>query len=223
MWCIGIISAEFLYRMEHILNIYAQDYDPDYPVICIDERPCVLHGETILPIPMKAGQVAKYNYEYERLGTCTLFIAVEPLSGRRLAWVSPKRKAKHYTQFMQLIQKNWERAKKIRIVQDNLNTHTPASFYKHMTPKEAWTLSQAFEMNFTPKKASWLNMAEIELSAISKMCLKRRIKDIKNLDQQVQALVKERNEKLIKINWQFSQDKARKKMERHYNKVLSNN
>lgn len=209
--------------MELILWLYCLPYDPLYPVVCFDERPCFLIGDKLEPIAMKEGSVKKESYVYEKNGSCCLLAAIEPLRGQRIGCVYRHRTQKEYTEFMKTLAAQYPHAKKIRLVQDNLNTHTVDSFYKHLPADEAFELAQRFEFFHTPKSASWLNMIEIEFSAISKQCLNRRIASIEQLNKEVMAIIKERNKKRIKINWQFSIQVARQKLNRGYCRVNSNN
>ena len=197
--------------MEQILWLYHQPYDPQYPVLCFDERPCFLIGDTVEPIPMKKGKVKKEHYAYQRNGTCALLAAIEPLTGRRIAKVFDQRRKIEYAQFIQLIVQAYPNAKKIRIVQDNLNTHTISSFYHTFEAQQAFEIAQKCEFFFTPKSASWLNMIEIEFAALAKACLHARIPDKQRLEEQVMALIKHREEKKIKINWQFQSMQLEKK------------
>ena len=209
--------------MERLLWLYALPYDRRYPVICFDERPCFLIGEEVDPLPMRSGQVRKEHYAYEKNGSCALLAAIEPLTGKRLAQVHTQRTKKEYTLFCQALAAAYPKAKKIRLVQDNLNTHNASSFYENLPAAEAFALAQRFEFHYTPKSASWLNMIEIEFSAIVRECLKRRIPTMEQLEKEVLALVKERAEKKIKINWQFSIESARTKLKRHYQQVFADN
>jgi DDE superfamily endonuclease len=209
--------------MERLLWLYALPYDPDYPVVCFDERPCFLIGEEVDPLPMQSGQVRKEHYAYEKNGSCALLAAIEPLTGKRLAQVHPQRTKKEYTLFCQALAAAWPKAKRIRLVQDNLNTHNASSFYENLPAAEAFALAQRFEFHYTPKSASWLNMIEIEFSAVVRECLKRRIPTLEQLEKEVLALVKERAKKKIKINWQFSLESARNKLNRHYQQVFADN
>lgn len=205
-------------RMEDVLDVYALPYDPDYPQICMDERPCMLLGDTLVPIPMTPGKSYRYDYHYERNGVCTLFIAVEPLTGFRYAQVRKTRTKEDYAEFMQAVAAlpRYADAKGFRLVQDNLNTHTAGSFYQAFEPEEAHRLKQLFEYHYTPTNGSWLNMAELELSAITRQCLERRIPTQAELEREVLACVKERNAQEITITWQFTTAEARKKLKRHY-------
>jgi hypothetical protein len=209
--------------MEELLALYAEPYDANNPVICYDERPCFLIGDAIAPLPMVTGQVAKEHYAYEKNGSCTLLAAIEPRTGKRLALVRQQRTKKEYTEFCQALVKAWPEANKIRLVQDNLNTHNASSFYEHLPAAEAFALAQKIEFHYTPKSASWLNMIEIEFSALARECLHRRIPSQERLAREVLALVKERAEKQIKINWQFSLKAAREKLHSHYSRVNAEN
>jgi hypothetical protein len=222
-WCIAKFDALFLARMEELLALYAEPYDPERPVICYDERPCFLIGEAVAALPMTTGQVAKEHYAYEKNGSCALLAAIEPLTGQRLALVRKQRTKKEYTEFCQALVAAWPGAKKIRLVQDNLNTHNASSFYEHLPAEEAFALAQKLEFHYTPKSASWLNMIEIEFSALARECLHRRIPSQEMLEREVLALVKERAAKLIKIYWQFSLKMARKKLNSHYSRVNAEN
>jgi DDE superfamily endonuclease len=209
--------------MERLLWLYELPYDPDYPVICFDERPCFLIGELIEPLALQSGQVCKEHYAYEKKGSCSLLAAIEPLTGQRLAQVRPQRTKKEYALFAQALAATWPQAKKIRLVQDNLNTHNASSFYENLPAAEAFVLAQRFEYYYTPKSASWLNMIEIEFSALARQCLDRRIPTIIQLEKEVLSLIKERTEKKIKINWQFSIEAARNKLNKHYQRVFDGN
>ena len=209
--------------MEAILDLYKQPYDAAYPVLCFDERPCFLIESGLPVLPMQAGKVKKEHYSYKKKGSCDLLAAIEPLSGKRFARVNKQRTKKEYAQFMKHLAANYAEAKKIRLVQDNLNTHDISAFYENFPADEAFELAQKFEFYYTPKSASWLNMIEIEFSALARQALHRRIPTMKELKREVMALVKERNEKQIKINWQFSIQSSRKKLNRHYQKVNSAN
>ena len=209
--------------MERILWLYSLPYDAKFPVVCFDERPCFLIGEEVEPLAMQSGQVRKEHYAYEKNGSCALLAAIEPLTGKRLAQVHPQRTKKEYTLFMQALAANYPNAVKIRLVQDNLNTHNASAFYENLPAHEAFALAQRFEFNYTPKAASWLNMIEIEFSALARLCLKRRIPNIIQMEKEILAIVKERNFKKIKIHWQFSIESARNKLNSHYKNVLPEN
>lgn len=168
---------------------------------------------------MKQGKIAKQGYAYEKNGSCALLAAIEPLTGKRIAKVYKNRTKKEYAHFMKLVADSFPQAKHIRLVQDNLNTHNESSFYKHFRADYARELFERFEWYYTPKSASWLNMIEIEFSALARQCLNTRIPTQQLLEQKVLTLIKEREDKKIKINWQFTIDAARVKMNRHYSKV----
>jgi hypothetical protein len=213
------MTSVFIWRMEEVLDIYERDYDPQKPVICFDERPSQLLGDIVMPIPMKSGKVERQDYHYQRNGTCCVLIAVEPLAGKRIVAVTEQKTKKDYALFMKKVANEYRHAEKIILVQDNLNTHNPSSFYETFAPQEAFDLSQRFQMAYTPKKASWLNMAEIELSALSKQCLDRRIGDIDTFSEEVTAWVKQRNRRKATISWQFTKNDARDKLGRFYRDV----
>jgi hypothetical protein len=189
----------------------------------MDERPCQLLADVLMPMPMKPGQSLRQDYEYQRKGTACLLVAFAPLLGLRFVWTRQQRTAIDYALFMDFVQSQFPKAIQIRLVQDNLNTHRAASFYKAFEAQKAFALSQRFEWHYTPKKASWLNMCELELAVISKQCLDRRIGDLVVLDTEVQQLVKERNAKKAKVNWQFTNSNAREKFGRFYKLINSKN
>ncbi len=205
--------------MEKVLDIYERPYDPQRPIICFDERPCQLLGDVMMPMPLKPGQPQRQDYHYERNGTCVVLMALEPRKGQRFSEVREQRTKKDYAQFMKKLAKQYPDAEKIILIQDNLNTHTPASFYETFSAQEAFALSQRFEMVYTPIKASWLNMAEIEFSALSKQCLDRRIPQINLLAKEVAAWSHRRNQQHATVNWQFTKNSAREKFHRFYDAV----
>jgi hypothetical protein len=222
-WCIAKVDAAFIAKMEDVLDLYAQPFDPKQPVVCFDERPCFLIGETVQGLAIKAGQPAREHYSYEKNGSCALLMAIEPKTGKRVAHLFDRRTKREYAEFMKELAARYPKAEKIRVVQDNLSTHSTASFYERFPAEEAFQLAQRFEFHYTPKSASWLNMIEIEFSAISKQCLNRRIATKDLLDKEVMANVKERQKKKIKIDWQFSITSAREKLNRHYSQVQPKN
>ena len=220
MWCIGQITGEYLAKMEDVLSLYHLPYDEKRPVICLDELPFQMLGEKVEPLEMKSGAVKKFDYEYERSGVASVFVAFEPLTGKRLIRVYPRRTKADYARFAQEVSQQWSAAEVIIEVQDNLNTHNASSFYENLPPEQAYALMKRFEFHFTPKKGSWLNMAELELSALSRQCLARRIPDIETLSRELESVVKERNELEIKVKWQFTIESAREKLNRHYENVI---
>lgn len=213
--------------MEHLLSLYNRPYAPTEPTLCFDERPCFLIGDTVLPLPMRNGTSKREHYEYEKLGACVLMVAIDPKAGWRFARVFDRRRKQEYAQFMKELMDHYAahrpEVRRVHLVQDNLNTHHAGSFYEQFDAETAHALQQFYRFHFTPKGASWLNMVEIELSAIVRQCLSRRIADQDTLERAVMALIRERNEKQIPIQWQFSVDTARRKLNRHYRAVHPNN
>ena len=205
--------------MEQSLWLYALAYDPLYPVICFDERPCFLIGDAVEPLAMQSGRVRKEHYAYEKHGSCALLAAIEPLTGKRLAQAHARRTKKEFTLFCLALAAAYPQAIKIRLVLDNLNTHDISAFYENLPADEAFALAQRFEFFFTPKAASWLNMIEIEFSALARLCLKRRIPSIEKLESEVMAIIADRARKQIKINWQFSIETSRAKLNSRYSLV----
>ena len=203
--------------MEDLLALYEEPYDPLRPVICFDERPCQLLGEVLAPIPMKLGRAKRQDNEYERKGTCCILIAFEPLKGWRFVQVRRRRTALDYALFMQeLVTRYYRGVDRIRLVQDNLNTHTPGAFYQALAPQDAFDLAQNFELHYTPLKGSWLNMAEIELSALARQCLDRRIGDIETFTKETRIWTSKRNAARKTVRWQFTQAAARGKLKSKY-------
>ena len=203
--------------MEDVLDLYERAYDPRQPVVCFDERPCQLLGDLKEPIPMKPGSAKKVDYHYKRNGTCSALVACEPLRGWRKVVPSEQRTKRDYAQFMkELVERDYPQAEKIIVVQDNLNTHTPGAFYENFDAERARRLARKLEFHFTPKKASWLNMAEVEISALSKQCLDRRIGSREELDREIARWVEYRNRQRAKIEWRFTTIQARAKLSRHY-------
>lgn len=207
--------------MEQLLYLYALPYDERYPVVCYDERPCFLIGERVEGMAMKAGQVAREHYSYTKNGSCALLMAIEPKTGKRLARVYQRRTKQEYALFLRELATQYPHAAKIRLVQDNLNTHNLSSLYETFPAAEAFALAQRFEFYFTPKSGSWLNMIEMEFSALAKQCLDRRIPTQEKLNTEIQALVTERQQKGIQIHWQFSLESARNKFSRHYQGIYA--
>ena len=203
--------------MEHILDLYAQPYDPDKPVVCFDERPCQLIGETRVPRPPKPGRAARYDYEYERQGTCNVFGFFEPLQGWRYMKPTQHRKSEDFALCMQyLVDVLFPDTSEIQVVLDNLNTHTPAALYKTFAPDEALRILSRIQFHYTPKHGSWLNMVECEFSVLSRQCLNRRIPDFDLLAQEVTAWEDQRNLEGATINWLFKVEDARTKLANLY-------
>ena len=217
------MSSEYVFRMETLLLLYALVYDQAYPVVCFDERPCFLIGDVVEGIAPQPGQVAKEHYAYSKHGSCVVMGAIEPLVGKRLLTVYEQRTKKEYTAFMQELATTYPHAVKIRLVQDNLNTHTPNAFYECLSAEEAAKLAARFELYYTPKCGSWLNIIELEFSALSRQCLNRRIASQDELEKQVLIWAQERNQKKVKIKWQFTVEKARDTLNTQYVKVNPRN
>ncbi len=188
-------------------------------MVCFDERPCFLIGDTIEPIPMKSSKPAKENYAYSKHGSCSILAAIEPKTGKRLAHVKEQRTKKEFALFMFALAKSYPEAVKIKVVLDNLNTHGYSAFYEEFDAETAARLTDKIDFIFTPKSASWLNMIEIEFSALSRQCLNRRIPCMEKLESEVLHFFKERTRKGVKINWQFTQQDARIKLNRRYSEV----
>lgn len=202
--------------MEMVLDVYKRPLDRRHPVICMDETPKQLIAETRVPVPAKPGRPARHDYEYRRLGVCNIFLACEPLAGRRMVSVTKRRTKTDWAQFLAAIARQYKDAEKITLVMDNLNTHTPSSLYETFLPDKAKAIWDRFEFVFTPKHGSWLNMAEIELNVLTGQCLNRRIDNIADVKKEVGAWQEFRNNKNAKVNWQFTTDDARIKLRRLY-------
>ena len=202
--------------MEKVLDIYKRPFDPEYPVVCMDESPKQLIAETRTPIPASSGQPVKHDYEYRRCGVCNIFIAYEPLAGKRIVKITERKTKKDWACFLKEIADQYEKAQKITLVMDNYTTHTPGALYETFSPDIAKGLWEKFQFVFTPKHGSWLNMAEIELNVISGQCLNRRIDDIEIVKKEVMAWQKFRNNKNAKVNWQFTTKDARIKLSKLY-------
>jgi len=203
--------------MEDVLELYAEPYDPARPVVCFDEASKELHGQVAEPVPAEPGRTAKEDYEYTREGTANLFIAVEPLAGRREVTVTERRTAADFADQMRRLCDEWyPEAVTIRVVLDNLNTHSPASLFAAFPPEEAWRLLRRLEFHYTPKRASWLNMAEMELSVLARQCLDRRIESREVLAHEVAAWEAERNRLRVAIEWCFRVADARRKLAHLY-------
>jgi uncharacterized small protein (DUF1192 family) len=210
-------NAAFVAGMEDVLEVYQRPHDPEYPVVCVDETSKQLVGETRVPVAAKPGQPARYDYEYKRNGTANLFMVFAPLEGWRHVEVTDRHTAVDYAQVLKAIADlNFPKAKKIALVQDNLNTHKPASLYEAFPAAEARRLVERFEWHYTPKHGSWLDMAESELSVLSGQCLDRRIADKQTLTEEVAAWEASRNKKHVKADWQFTTADARIKLKRLY-------
>jgi hypothetical protein len=218
MWCIPPkANAEFVWRMEDVLEVYKRPYDPRFPVVCMDETSKQLVGESRAPIPAKPGRVKKEDNEYVRNGTCNLFMFIEPMRGWRKVWVSDRRRKVEWAHCIRaLLDEVYPKAKKVVLVCDNLNTHTGGALYAAFPPKEAKRLCDRLEFHPTPKHGSWLNMAETELSVLSGQCLDRRMESKELVVDEVSEWEKDRNKKEAKIRWRFTMEDARIKLEKLY-------
>lgn len=222
-WCIGQIDGEYLACMEDVLDLYQQPEQRGCVRLCLDERPCQLLDDVLVPLPMKQGQPERQDSEYKRMGTCVVFMIYDIDKGERYGKVSQTRKKEDYAAFVdEVIKENYLQAEKIELVQDNLNTHKYGSFYEHLPTERAAELRKLINFHYTPKHGSWLNMVEIEFSALSRQCLNRRIATMEQLDEQMKPWVKERNEKQVKIHWSFTVKDARNKLASQYDKVFKN-
>ncbi len=216
----GKLTADFFWRMEDILDLYAAPYDPQRPVVCFDERPLQLLEEVYEPWPAAPGKPRREDYEYQRHGTCHLSLCFDPGRRWREVRVREQRTAQEFAwQMKWLVDEVYPEAEVIRVVLDNLNTHTPAAFYKTFSPEEARRLTQKLEFHDTPKHASWLNMVEIEFSILERQCLGRRLPDMAAVEREVQAWAEARNAARATVDWRFTTSQAREKFHRHYSKV----
>ena len=214
-------NSDFVANMEMVLDIYKRPYDPDYPVVCMDESPKQLIKETRQPISSKPGSITKYDYEYERRGVCNIFLASEPLAGKRFVKITERRTKREWAAFLEYISSEYPTAERITLVMDNLNTHKPGSFYEAFPPEKAKRIWDRFHFVYTPKHGSWLNMAEIELNVLNGQCLNRRIANISTIIKQCTAWQENRNNMNAKINWQFTAKNARIKLKRLYPSLQS--
>jgi hypothetical protein len=209
-------NGDFVANMEKVLEVYKRPYDESRPVVCMDESPKQLIGETKTPIAAKPGSEERYDYEYVRNGVCNIFMSNEPLAGRRFVKVTERKTKQDWAVFLEEIANQYREAEKITLVMDNLETHKPGSLYDTFPPQKAKALWDRFEFIYTPKHGSWLNMAEIELNVLMKQCLAGRIPDFDKVKIQAKAWQEARNNKNAKINWQFTTDDARIKLKRLY-------
>lgn len=206
--------------MEDILEVYALPYDEEIPLICMDEQPYQLLGEKRKAVSMIPGKVRKEDYEYTREGTCCIFIFTEPLGGWRHVYATEHRTKKDWAlQIRELLEVHYPHAKRIRLVMDNLNTHSLSSLYETFVPEVALKLAKRLEFHYTPKHGSWLNIAEIELSVMTKQCLNRRISNIEQLQLQIGAWESLRNASSKNVSWHFTTDNARDKLQWLYPKI----
>ena len=216
-WSIPKASARFVAKMEDVLDVYQRPYDPKYPQVCLDEISKTLHATPRGAFPLQPGKPRREDYEYERHGQCALFLAVEPLRGFRRVWVSPRRTKLDFAQVLkELVEEVYPDAEKVVLVTDNLNIHHAACLYERFPAAEARRIAARIEWHYTPEHASWLNIAECELSVLRRQCLKSRIADIETVITQVNAWQNQRNQKQIGIDWRFTTEDARIKLKRLY-------
>lgn len=217
MWCIGELTAEYRRRMYELLDLYARPHDPCEPVICVDEKSKQLLRETHRPLPAKSAIPAKEDYEYERAGTCNIFVAVEPRGQRRFAQVTARRTKVDFVAFVcRMLRSGYSRVRKVHLVLDNLNTHVRESFDEVLGVTTAATLLRRIEFHYTPKHASWLNMAEIEIGVLQRQCLARCAAEHTILATEVAAWQRRRNAARCGIEWSFTRRDADRKLARHY-------
>jgi hypothetical protein len=223
MWCIPPQqSAEFVYHMEDVLEVYKRPYDPKFPVVCLDETFKQLIGETRQPLPPRPGSVERFDHVYTRNGVASLFMAFEPLRGWRTVAVTDRRRRVEFAEFVRsLVDGEYREAEKVVLVLDQLNTHTAASLYEAFAPQEAKRIADRLEIHHTPKHGSWLNMAEIELSALARQCLSRRIARREALGGNVGRWLEGRNRCRCGVDWRFTTADARIKLRRLYPSIES--
>ena len=203
--------------MEDVLDLYEEAYDPSSPVVCFDERPCFLIAETKQIIPARPGQLERYDYTYEKCGAANIFGFFEPLTAWRDMKVTQKRTKPEFAHCMKdLVDVYYPQARQIRVVLDQLATHTKAALYDTFEPQEARRIATKLEFHFTPKHGSWLNMVEIEFSVLSRQCLNRRIPDADTLEQEVETWTKQRNDEHVTVDWHFTTPDARSRLKRLY-------
>ncbi len=217
MWCIQTIDAIFRAHMYDVLDLYEEPYDPKRPLVNLDEKPKQLLGEKRTSIPMKSGSPEKYDYEYIRNGTANIFMAVEFKAGKRVTRVTKRRTMKDFALFVKmLVDEEYPDVEVVRLVMDNLNTHREKAFYETFTKEEAERILSKIEFHYTPKHASWLNAAEIEINVMDIECTDRRIGDMEGLVREVAAWTKRRNDLKKKIDWKFTRERADRKLSKYY-------
>jgi hypothetical protein len=216
-WCIGKPSAQYVAKMEDVLDVYRRPYDAQRPLICLDEISKELHDTPRGSLPTEPGQPERLDYEYARHGVCNLFLAIEPLAGRRRVRVTERRTAQDFAEQLRvLVDDEYPEVERLVLVTDNLNTHTPACLYERFEPAEARRIASKLEWHYTPEHGSWLNIAECELSVLARQCLDRRIPDQANLEHEAAAWETRRNAARITVDWQFTTTDARIKLKRLY-------
>lgn len=217
MWCVGKLTEEYRQRMGDLLDLYARPFRPKEPVVCLDEKSKQLLKHSRAPLPIKPGTPMRQDYEYVRAGTCNLFVAVEPKGGRRTVMVTDHRAKTDFVAFVRhLLEQVYATARRVHLVMDNLNTHFRKCFEEVLGVKEAQALLRRAVFHYTPKHASWLNMAEIEIGILDRQCLDRRLPDRATLVAEVDAWQLRRNAEQRGIAWSFTRQDADEKMARHY-------
>lgn len=217
MWCIGRLTEEYRQRMYDLLDLYARPFRSREPVVCLDEKSKQLLKDSREPLPIKPGTPARLDYEYVRSGTCNLFVAVEPKGGQRTVQITDHRAKADFVAFVQyLLEQVYPTARRIHLVLDNLNTHFRKCFEQVLGIRAANKLLRRVVFHYTPKHASWLNMAEIEIGILDRQCLDRRFPDRDTLIREVDAWERRRNDEQRRIEWTFSRQDADLKMSRHY-------
>jgi len=217
MWCVGKLTEEYRQRMYDLLDLYARPFQPKEPVVCLDEKSKQLLKHSRAPLPIKPGTPMRQDYEYVRAGTCNLFVAVEPKGGRRTVLVTDRRTKSDFVAFVRhLLEQVYTKAHRVHLVMDNLNTHFRRCFEQVLGVKEAHALLRRVVFHYTPKHASWLNMAEIEIGILDRQCLDRRLPDKPTIIAEVAAWQQRRNADQRGIAWLFTRQDADEKMARHY-------
>lgn len=209
-------NADFVAAMERVLDVYRRPYNAAWPVVCMDETPRQLIRETRIPLPARPGRCLRHDYEYARCGVCNVFMAAEPLAGKRMTKVTERKTKIDWAHFLCDIAEQYAHAEKITLVMDNLNTHSPGALYQAFPPQQAKLLWDRFEFVYTPKHGSWLNVAEIELNVMISQCLNRRIDNLEELRDEVAAWQAGRDQLQAKVDWQFTTADARIKLKRLY-------
>jgi hypothetical protein len=210
MWCVPKLDDEYIQKMEDVLEVYERPYDPQQPVVCLDERAVQLHGEKRQGSPAKPGKPARFDYEYVRLGTANIFCAVEPLAGKHITRVTPNRSGAQFAKTLMLIAHRYPSVQTIHLVMDNLNSHTVTSLTRHYGKRRGRDLWARFTVHYTPKHGSWLNQAEIEIGILNRQCMgRRRFESIAALDPQVRQWNRRVNQRQLRFRWGFTTKKAR--------------
>jgi hypothetical protein len=220
-WCVPKLTEEFRERMEDVLTLYERTHNPAEPVVCLDEQPYQLLDDVRPPEPAAPGRLAKQDYEYRRCGTCSIFVAVEPTAGRRHTWVRQQRTKADFARVVRDLLRRYPKARRVHLVLDNLNTHSPSSLTETFGDQPARTILKRLVWHHTPKHASWLNMAEIEISVLTKQCLNRRVPSIEQAQHHTRAWNRDRNRKRVQISWTFRLHDARQVFPELYRKKLA--